>query len=88
MNANAIRAMATEPSHNGGVSKGEESSKGNRPFALPHELARDIVACRDMVGVYRVPETECIGEKGGARLIAKALGAQVQATKFTATSIA
>ena len=45
----------------------EEEAGGDRPLVLLHELANDIVYCRDVIGVHRVPDAEDIGEEGGAK---------------------
>ena len=44
----------------------KEKTHADRPLALLHELARDVVDRRDMIGVNRVPQAESIGEQSRA----------------------
>ncbi len=52
--------------HDGRMTEREEQTDANRPLALLHLGPRDIVDCRDVVGVDGVTQPERIGEKGGA----------------------
>ena len=52
----------------------EEQADRDRPLALLHQLARDVVDRRDVVGVHRVAQAERVGEESGAdqhRIIAE-----------------
>ena len=44
----------------------EEQADADRPLALLHELARDVVDRRDMIGVDRVPKAKSVGEQSRA----------------------
>ena len=52
--------------HDGRVAEREEQADGDRPFALLHQLARDIVDGRDVVGIDGVAQAECVGQECGA----------------------
>ena len=52
----------------------EEQADADRPLALLHQLARDVVDRRDMVGIDRVAKAERVGQERGAdqhRIIAE-----------------
>ena len=44
----------------------EEQTDRNRPLALLHQLAHDIVDRGDVIGIDRVPQSEHVGEDRGA----------------------
>src|SRR5262249_41635921 len=44
----------------------EKQSGRDRPFAFLHQLAHDIVDCRDMIGIDGMAKPEHIGEERGA----------------------
>ena len=52
--------------HDGGMADGKEETGGNRALALLHQLPRDVIDGGDVVGVYRMPEAEGVGERRGA----------------------
>jgi len=61
--------MAIEPSHTiveWPSEKKSPAAAGRLP--LLHELSRDVIDRRDMVGVHRVAETEGVGEEGRPEL--------------------
>ena len=49
------------------MSERKEEAGKERPLVFLHQLAHDIVDRRDMVGVDRVPQSENVGEQGGAQ---------------------
>ena len=49
--------------HDRRMAEREEEADPDRPLALLHELARDVVDRRDMIGVDRVAQAERIGEQ-------------------------
>ena len=53
--------------HDGRVAERKEEANADRPLALLHELARDIIDRRDMIGVDRMPQAERIGEQRRAQ---------------------
>ncbi len=53
--------------HDGGVAEGEEQAHAERPFAVLHEFASDVVDRGNVVGVEGVPQAEAVGEDGGSQ---------------------
>ena len=49
------------------VAEREHEADGDGALAFLHELAGDVVDCRDVVGVYGVAETEGVGEECGSQ---------------------
>ena len=61
--------------HDGRMPQREKQADGNRTFGLLHELARDVVDSRDVVGIDGMAKPERIGERCGSqqqRIIAEA----------------
>ena len=44
----------------------EEETDPDRPLAVLHELARDVVDRGDVIGVDRMPQAERVGQQRGA----------------------
>ena len=64
VSAEAAKATPTDMSdHDGRMAERKEEADADRPLALLHQLARDVVDRRDMIGVDRVAQAEGIGEQ-------------------------
>jgi hypothetical protein len=51
--------------HDRGVAEREEEADCDRPLALLHQLAGDVVDRGDVIRVDRVPQSEAIGDQSG-----------------------
>ena len=47
--------------HDGRVAQRKHKADGNRALALLHELARDVVDGRNVVGIHRVAQAKAVG---------------------------
>ena len=66
-NAVAVGGDRDRGQHDDGrVAEREEEADRDRPLALLHQLARDIVDRGDVIGIDRVAQAEAIGQQGRA----------------------
>jgi len=51
--------------HHRGMAKGEVKTDRDRPLAFLHQFAGNVVDCRYVIGIHRVPQAEAVCDEAG-----------------------